>query len=662
MREQRTVGPPDAPAALIGAGGDDEQAAILARRVDLYVAATPMSLLAVLLNAAILGFVLPGSVDQRLLGAWLALTLTLSVLRWLGYRWLRGPDSSISTVWRMRWAVLGTLASGLLWGGASILLFPVGDPTRQAMLAVVLAGITAGAVNTLSMFVWSAWAFLALVLVPFAIQLLSARASLGMGLGLLVVLYLIMLCMVSRRYQETLLESLRVGHARERAEATIVQQAYHDGLTGLPNRRLLDERLRHEIARSDLSGRSGALLVVDLDRFKVVNDSLGRDVGTVLIRTLAQRLSAAVGGADTLARIDGDRFVVVLPDLADSTPAAAHRARQGAEQLRARINEPCRIDDEDLTLSASVGIALFPGDADTPQALLHAAESAVRGAKQAGRDCIRFFLPEMQAAAIARMEMERALRRALRDNALTLYFQPQCDRRGQIVAAEALLRWPRGRGDEEMVSPPRVFVPLAEECGLIHELGNWVFDEALRRIGALAQLPGPFPLRRLSVNVSAAQFREPDFVAALTRRMNAARADPHWLELELTEHTLVADFPDSARKMEQLRGLGVHFSIDDFGTGYSSLSYLKRLPLDALKIDRSFVQDVPEDPSDAAIVEAIMEMAHRLGLRVVAEGVDRDEIKDFLDARSCDRYQGFLLHRPMPFARLTALLQAQAGG
>jgi EAL domain-containing protein (putative c-di-GMP-specific phosphodiesterase class I) len=306
-------------------------------------------------------------------------------------------------------------------------------------------------------------------------------------------------------------------------------------------------------------------------------------------------------------------------------------------------------------MTVSIGIALFPGDSAEPDELLRAASTAMNRAKEAGRDGVRFYLPEMQAAAVARMAMERALRRALSEGELALYLQPQCDGTGTIVAAEALLRWPRGDG---VVAPPATFVPLAEDCGLIHALGDWVFDEALKMIQHLRRRP-ECPLGRIAVNVSPRQFRRPDFVAALTRRIAEHGVAPGALELELTEGTVVADFADTARKMNALRRLGVHFSIDDFGTGWSSLSYLKRLPLDALKIDRSFVRDLAHDESDAAIVEAIIAMAHRLGLLVIAEGVDQPSVQALLAARGCDRYQGNLLYAPMPFDRFCDRLPGQ---
>lgn len=632
---------------------------ILAQRVDLLDAALPLALLAVLLSAGVLGVTLWGAVDDRLLALWLGLVLGLSLLRWLAYRHLHRRGCGLTARVRLAIASAGLILSALTWGLASLWLFPVGDASHQAILAIIIAGICSGTVNALSAFRWLAWSYIGLSLVPFIARNLGTGSELGVGISVVTSLYLALLCLLAARYHRTLVDSLRMRYARERAEATIAQQAFYDGLTGLPNRRLLLDRLGRDVARAKRQGHSGAVLFLDIDRFKAVNDSLGHGVGDAVIRGVAERLSRPLRGDDTAARIGSDELVVVLAELAAQIDAAAHRARQIAEAIRTELAAPCRAAGHEVHVTASIGIALFPGDGEQPDELLRAAEIAMNRAKEAGRDTIRFYLPEMQAAAIARMDLERALRRALRERELKLHLQPQCDASGRVVAAEALLRWPGSAG---MVAPPGVFVPVAEDCGLIHRLGDFVFDETFAIIRDLPQPEAPHGPRRIAVNVSPAQFRRPDFVPALNRRLAAAGIDPQLLELELTERIVVSDFTDTAAKMRELRGLGVHFSIDDFGTGHASLAYLKRLPLDALKIDRSFVRDVAHDPSDAAIVEAIIEMAHRLGLMVVAEGIDQQPILDFLTARGCDRYQGDLLHRPMPVADLLRCLDDQGPG
>jgi diguanylate cyclase (GGDEF)-like protein len=590
---------------------------------------------------------------------WLGAVTLLSVTRLWDYRAARRHwHSALHLRRHLRRAELGVLVSGALWGAASLFLFPVDNVAHQALLTVILAGLSAGCVNTFSVFLPVCWAFLTLTLVPLCVQMLLQETEAGYAIALLTVLYLALMLTIARRYQRTVLNSLNLAYARERAEATIVQQAYYDPLTGLPNRRLLCDRLQLDLARHAQSGRVGGLLFLDIDRFQLINNTFGHDAGNALLRAVAARISDLLGGAHTIARLDGDHFVIVLTELADATQPAANRARQWAENLRRVLAMPLEVQGQDVQLSISVGIALYPGDGDSPEELLRAAEAALTQAKTAGRDCTRFYLPQMQAAAKARMDLEGALRRALRDGELALHYQPQCDRHGHILSAEALIRWPRPDGGD-VVASPSVFVPLAEDSGLIHELGEWVITEAIRDIRTLEKETGPQRPERIALNVSPVQFRQVDFAGTLAARLLAERLDPRRLELEITEHVLVADFQDTARKMTRLRDLGVHFSVDDFGTGYSSLSYLKRLPLDALKIDRSFVRDVAVNRSDATIVETIIDMAHRLGLRVVAEGVDKPEIKTFLEQRGCDRYQGFLFYEPMPLGALIATLQQQ---
>jgi diguanylate cyclase (GGDEF)-like protein len=649
-----SAGNPDTASA-----GAADDARIFDRRAALFIEAVPMALVAVAINACVLAWFLHRSVASQWTTLWLAAMALLSLARLLDHRRTRTGAHCPKRLRRhLRRAQLGVLLSGGLWGAASLLLFPADNVAHQAILTVILAGISAGSVNTFSVFLPICWGFLALTLLPLFARMLWQQTEVGYAIALLTMLYFALMLGIARRCQRTVLESLRLGHARERAEATIVHQAYYDRLTGMPNRRLLCNRLQLDLARHAQQGKVGGLLVLDIDRFHLINNTFGHAAGNTLIQAVAARVNDLLGGAHTIARLEGDRFGIVLTELDNETQGAANQARQRAENLRRVLAIPLLVAGQEISLSVSVGIALFPVDGDMPDDLLRAAESALAQAKASGRDCTRFYLPLMQAAAKARMDLEGALRRALRDGDLTLHYQPQCDRTGRILAAEALIRWPRADGSD-MVASPSVFVPMAEDSGLIHDLGEWVISEALHDIRQLEQELGTECPGRLALNVSPAQFRAADFAATLAARLKRAQVDPRLLELELTEHVLVADFADTAQKMARLRELGVSFSVDDFGTGYSSLSYLKRLPLDALKIDRSFVHDLARDGSDATIVEAVIDLAHRLGLRVVAEGVDKPEVMAFLEQRGCDRYQGFLLYQPMPLAALVATLRQQ---
>jgi diguanylate cyclase (GGDEF)-like protein len=641
-----------------------DDGAIFEQRVAVFVAAVPMALLAGSLSAAVLAVVLYGKAPTAALAAWLAAVLVLTLVRWLDHRSAAStPVRSLDRLGltrRLHRTQAGVLLSAVLWSATTVFLFPAGDIAAQAMLTVVLAGLSAGVVNTFSAFLGVSRLFLALALVPLMLRMALTGTETGFATAALAALYLMLMLSIAGRNHDALMHSLRTGRARELAEAAMMQHAYYDSLTSLPNRRLVADRLELAIARHLQTGNSGALLLMDIDRFQLLNNSLARGAGDRLLRLVAGRLSDLIGGLHNLGRLDGDRFVVILAELGDSMPIVANRARHEADNLRRVLAVPLEVDGREVQLSVSVGIALFPGDGDNPDDLIRAAESALAQAKVAGRDCARFFLPQMQAAAKASMDLEVALRRALRKGELRLHYQPQVDREGRIIAVEALLRWPRD-GAPDIVASPGVFVPMAEDSGMIHELGEWVITEALRDLRRLEDVTGPQCPQRLALNVSPVQFRQADFAGALASRLLTDGLSPQRLELELTERVLVADFQDISRKMGQLRDLGVYLSVDDFGTGYSSLSYLKRLPLHALKIDRSFVRDVTSNLSDAAIVETIVEMAHRLGLRVVAKGVDNPAVKAFLEQKGCDGYQGFLLHRPMPFDNLVSTLLGGPG-
>lgn len=432
---------------------------------------------------------------------------------------------------------------------------------------------------------------------------------------------------------------------RKRVEDQIWNLAYFDPLTRLPNRRLLMDRLGHALASSHRSMVFGALLILDLDHFKTLNDTQGHDVGDRLLVEVALRLSASVRQEDSVCRLGGDEFVVVLEGLGQDERHAAHQAEMVAEKIRRALDQPYALksDEPHFHGSTSIGVTLFCDQRLTVEVLLKQADVALYQAKDAGRNQIRFFNPAMQAAIDSRSIMEGALRRALQQNEFRLYYQPQVDQHGALVGAEALLRWcPPG---QPMVSPAD-FIPLAEDKGLILAIGQWVLDTACLQLKAWSQEPHTRELR-MSVNVSARQFHQENFVETVERSLQASGIDASRLKLELTESVVLDDIEAVVSRMQQLIALGVSFCLDDFGTGYSSLSYLKRLPLEQVKIDQSFVRDVTDNPNDAAIVRAIMAMSRSLGLAVVAEGVETRGQRDFLLQNGCTVYQGFLFGEPV---------------
>ncbi|MCD2516206.1 EAL domain-containing protein [Massilia sp. G4R7] len=431
---------------------------------------------------------------------------------------------------------------------------------------------------------------------------------------------------------------------RKLAERRIYEAAYFDHLTGLPNRRLLIEELDKALARAARSGQHGALLLLDLDNFKLLNDTLGHELGDALLRQVAGRLRGALRHSDTLARLGGDEFVIVLEQLGAAEGAAVNETSHVAEQLLSALGEPYALSGRTLLSTPSIGIVLFDGATGDIDTLLRQADLAMYGAKAGGRNTARFFDPGMQTAADRQLALEGALRDGLAQGEFVLFCQPQFDSAGGLVGAEVLVRW--RRADGELVGPD-AFIGLAEAAGLIAPLGRHVLEQSC---GALARWRADATLGalKLAVNVSVHQLRSAEFPDQVARILADTGAPPRRLCLELTESVFAEDAAAIIGRMHALRRHGVEFSLDDFGTGYSSLSYLKRFPLAALKIDRSFVHDVHLDPDAAPIVEAIIALARALKLDIVAEGVENEAQRRFLVAEGCPTLQGYLLGRPMP--------------
>ncbi|NEX18172.1 MAG: diguanylate cyclase [Halochromatium sp.] len=439
--------------------------------------------------------------------------------------------------------------------------------------------------------------------------------------------------------------------SRKAAENQIKQLAFFDVLTHLPNRRLLLDRLSHALATIRRTGDLGALLFIDLDHFKDLNDSLGHDMGDHLLQQVAERLVSSVRARDTVARLGGDEFVVVVEGLSDETDQAVLQTRAVADKVQQALGEPYTLGGKPHHLTPSIGATLID-DADTSvDDLLKRADLAMYAAKDAGRNTFRFFDPKTQIALEQRTKLEAHLREGLLSKQFVLHYQAQVDSAGTLIGAEALVRWAH---PERGLLGPGIFIHLAEESGLILPLGEWVLHAACSQLSDWAQEPSSAQ-RSLAVNISARQFRDPNFIAMVRHAVLSHRIDPSLLELELTESLLLEDVEDTITKMTALRGLGLRFALDDFGTGYSSLAYLKRLPLDALKIDRSFVDDVTNDSNAAAIVRAILALAPQLGLSVIAEGVETSAQRRFLTRNGCNAFQGYLFGRPGPPEALAAV-------
>ncbi|WP_305073256.1 putative bifunctional diguanylate cyclase/phosphodiesterase, partial [Propionivibrio sp.] len=442
---------------------------------------------------------------------------------------------------------------------------------------------------------------------------------------------------------------------RKLAEEEIRHLAYFDQLTGLPNRQLLADRLQQALAASCRHHQCGAVLFIDLDNFKTLNDTLGHEQGDVLLREVARRLSRCVRECDTVARQGGDEFVIMLEALGESLPDAANHAELVGEKIIASLNQPYLFPGYEHHSSASIGIAMFSGCDEVADELLKRADMAMYQAKSAGRNTLRFFDPEMQAVVSAHAALEAGLREALQQDHFVLHFQPQVDSACRLTGAEVLLRWHDPRYAQV---PARIFITVAEETGLIIPIGEWVLSTVCAQFVAWQADPALAHLS-IAVNISPRQFQQKDFVERLLATLEHSGADPRRLKLELTEGILVKDIDDVVAKMGALKAHGIGFSLDDFGTGYSSLSYLKRLPLDQLKIDQGFVRDILADADDAAIAGMVVALGENFGLTVIAEGVETEAQLFKLAELGCNHYQGYLFSRPLPQADFEAYARSQ---
>jgi diguanylate cyclase (GGDEF)-like protein len=457
---------------------------------------------------------------------------------------------------------------------------------------------------------------------------------------------------VVRRHVETL-EKVVTDRTEglEAANAQLRHLATHDALTGLPNRALLEDRISQAITLANRSGQPFALMLLDLDRFKCVNDSMGHRAGDELLKEVAQRLRTVVRGVDTVARLGGDEFVVILQSV-----TGREECLRVAERALAALAPTIRIQGVELHAACSIGIALHPQDGDSMAVLLNHADVAMYCAKQRGRNNVQFFAPGMNAMTLEKVKVERELEGALRLSQLELHYQPKVETvSGEVHSAEALVRW---RHPDRGLILPAEFIPIAEECGLIGAIGEWVVREACRQ-GRAWQDAG-LPCIRIAVNLSPTQFRHGNLLATIRHALDDARLEAHLLEVELTESAVMSDPEASVTILEQLSQMGVLVSVDDFGTGYSSMSYLRRLPVDNLKIDREFISEIMSRPDDASIVRAIVSLAHSLRLKVVAEGVETVEQLEFLKILGCDQYQGYYFSPAVPADAFAALLETHS--
>jgi diguanylate cyclase (GGDEF)-like protein len=459
------------------------------------------------------------------------------------------------------------------------------------------------------------------------------RVALSVG-GLLALLYVFLLFIVRRADRQLALHEA----ARADIDARMRYQAYHDLVTGLPNRVSFNEQLEAALRRTKRSGRSTALLLLDLDGFKLVNDSLGHDAGDELLKAVADRIEFCTRESDMVFRVGGDEFTIIAERL-----ETAESAANLAQRILNALAQPTRLGERDVVVGASIGIAIYPRDESNAEMLVKGADAAMYRAKEGGRNRFEFYTPDMNAESLARLSLQTDLKRALEHDEFVLHYQPRGSlSSGKIVGVEALLRW--NRGHQELLAPDR-FLDYLEASGLIIPVGEWVLREACRQ-NRIWQDQG-LPPMRVSVNISSRQFRSGALAPVVRSALRESGLDARLLELELTESLLVENTEEAIRILGELKAIGVSIAIDDFGSGYSSLNYLKRFPVDFLKIDRSFIRDITTNAKDAAITTNIVTLARSLGLQTVAEGVEQREQLDFLGAQGCDEVQGFLFSRPV---------------
>ena len=556
----------------------------------------------------------------------------------------------------LQWFRASAAFCGFAWGLAGALLFPVSAPANQAFLIFALAGVSGAGIITYSVDSLTTNLFTGGIMLFIIPRFLTQGTSVSIALAVLFIVYVAYVSVTGHGLARSLRENIRLRITAHLDNQQVHQLAYYDFLTKLPNRRLLTDRLQQLFARCARHQGHGAVLSLDLDNFKGLNDSKGHQAGDELLQQVAERLLQCLRKNDTIARTGGDEFIAVLDELGSDKAEAAQAAQIAAGKMMAVFDEPFQLNNTRYRTSTSIGICLFHGDDDTEAEVLRRADIAMYEAKKSDSlNGIQLYDEVLHPAIERRAALENDLAFALQGNQLLLHFQVQVDETHQPVGAEVLLRWQHPLLG---MIPPDQFIPIAEESGQIVAIGQWVLEQACQQLKTWSAASRTSMLK-LSVNVSAVQFNQPDFVQMVTETVLQSGCDPRLLRLELTESLIVKNVEEIIGKIQALKSLGMTFSLDDFGTGQSSLSVLKRLPLDELKIDKSFIKDILHNTYDSFIVETIINMAKNLGHSVIAEGVEMPRQKTLLQRMGCHRFQGYLFSRPVPLPEFEAALSVQ---
>ena len=618
-------------------------------QVRLVYAAVPASLLTILINSLLLAIVEWRVAEQSNIIIWFLIINCLSIVRLTLYHaFVKHLDQQLLNPFWYNLSILISVVSGLLWGGVVYFLFPEQNPVHQVFLGFVIAGMCAGGITTLSALLPSAICFVTSALLPVIIKFMIIDSEISFAMAIMSLLFLIMLIASAKRLNNTILQSLVAQYRYEDAEKTILHIAHYDELTQLPNRRLFMTNLYQQFAKSVRHNRIGALLFIDIDHFKGINDSLGHLVGDELLAEVAKRINSRLRSEDTAARLGGDEFVVLLSEIGSEPALASSLAEKIAEEIRNQFEPLFVIREMEIHLTASIGIALFPYGELTAENIIHNADAAMYQAKENGRNKVRLFTTGLRDAIVQHREIENELRNALKNDEFLLYFQAQFDGQKEIIGFEALLRW---RHPEKGIILPGYFIEIAEKSHLIEPIGEWVLRTSFTCAAKLMHRPELV----ISVNVSPLQFSNHLFVSLVKRVISETGVNPAQLKFEITEGMLIDKIDKTIGTINQLKALGIRFSIDDFGTGYSSLAYLDNLPIDELKIDQSFVRKIMASPGNAVIVDTIIIMARNLNLVVIAEGVEEEAELSYLESRQCHYYQGYYFAKPDTFENILEL-------